>query len=79
MRRSWRKLHIGVDADTGRIVASKLTTNDVDDGSQVGPLLDQVAAPLASFTGDGAYGQDGVYASYPQMPTTRSVQQTHER
>jgi hypothetical protein len=29
-RRSWRKLHIGVDADTGRIVAAALTTNDVD-------------------------------------------------
>src|SRR3954452_12692367 len=32
----------GGDADTGRIVASELTTHDVDDGSQVGPLLDQV-------------------------------------
>src|SRR3954449_1783121 len=62
-RRSWRKLHIGVDADTGRIVASELTGRDSDDGSQVGPLLDQVAAPLASFTGDGAYDQEGVYAS----------------
>ena len=39
-RRSWRKLHIGVDADTGRIVASTLTTSDVDDASQVGSLLD---------------------------------------
>jgi Transposase DDE domain len=28
-RRSWRKLHIGVDADTGQIVAAQLTTNDV--------------------------------------------------
>jgi hypothetical protein len=26
-------------------------------------LLDQVAGPVASFTGDGAYDQDGVYAS----------------
>ena len=25
-RRSWRKLHIGVDADTGQIVAAVLTT-----------------------------------------------------
>src|ERR671911_468512 len=41
-RRSWRKLHLGVDADTGQIVASVLTDKDVDDGSQVGPLLDQV-------------------------------------
>ena len=35
-RRSWRKLHIGVDAETGQIIAAALTTNDVDDGSQVG-------------------------------------------
>jgi len=62
-RRSWRKLHLGVDTNTGQIVASTLTTNDVDDGSQAGPLLDQVAGPVASFTGDGAYDQDGVYAS----------------
>jgi hypothetical protein len=62
-RRSWKMLHLGMDADTGRIVASELTPHDGDDGSQVGPLLDQVAAPLASFTGDGAYDQDGVYAS----------------
>src|SRR3954466_13449467 len=41
-RRAWKTLHIGVDADTGRIVASELTTHAVDDGSQVGPLLDQV-------------------------------------
>ena len=60
-RRSWRKLHIGVDADTGQIMATELTTNDVDDGSQVGPLLDQVAGPIASFTGDGAYDRDDVY------------------
>src|SRR5215212_3242711 len=42
-RRSWRKLHLGVDATTGQIVASALTDQDVDDGSQTGPLLDQVA------------------------------------
>jgi len=59
-RRSWRKPHLGLDADTGQIVASALTTNDTDDGAQVGPLLDQVAEPVASFTGDGAYDQQGV-------------------
>src|SRR4051812_6917479 len=62
-RRSWRKLHLGRDADTGQIVAATLTPHDVDDGSQVGPLLDQVDGPIASFTGDGAYDQEGVYAS----------------
>src|SRR3954451_18519137 len=61
-RRSWRKLHVGVDADTGRIVAAALTTNDVDDGALAGPLLDRVAGPVASFTADGAYDRDRVYA-----------------
>ena len=61
-RRSWRKLHIGTDADTGRTVASVLTGHDADDGSQVGPLLEQVDGPVASFTGDGAYDRDDVYA-----------------
>ena len=63
MRRSWRKLHLGVDAGTERIVASLLTTKDVDDASQVGPLLDRVEEPLSSFTGDGAYDREGVTAS----------------
>jgi len=54
-------LHIGVDADTGQIVASTVTGHNGDDAAQVGPLLDQVADPVASFTGDGAYDQDGVY------------------
>jgi hypothetical protein len=40
-----------------------LTTNDVDDGSQVGPLLDRAAGPVASFTGDGAYDRDDVYGA----------------
>jgi len=43
-----------VDADTGQIVASALTTNDVDDGAQADPLLDQVTGPVAAVTGDGA-------------------------
>src|SRR3954470_1520430 len=55
--------HHGRDADTGQIVAATLTTHDVDDGSQVGSLLDQVDGEIASFTGDGAYDQESVYAS----------------
>jgi hypothetical protein len=61
-RRGWRKLHLATDADTGRIVAALLTDHDADDGAQVGPLLKQVDGPVASFTGDGAYDRDDVYA-----------------
>ena len=61
-RRAWRVLHLATGADTGRIVASALTDRDADDGSQVGPLLDRLDGPVASFTGDGAYDRDNVYA-----------------
>ena len=72
-RRSWKKLHIGMDADTGQIVASRLTDHDGEDGSQTGPLLDQVAGPVASFTGDGAYDQDRVYASVGERHPAAAV------
>ncbi len=42
----------------------------MDDASQVGTLLDRVDSPVASFTANGAYDQDGVYgkvaARYPE-------------
>jgi transposase len=62
-----------VDADTGQIVASVLTGHDVDDGAQVGPLLDQVDGQIASFTGDGAYDQDGVYTCVAERSPEAAV------
>ena len=59
-RRSWRKLHIGVDADSGEIAAVAVTRKDIDDAAMAGALLGQVADPIASFTADGTYDQDQV-------------------
>jgi len=72
-RRSWRKLHIGLDADTGQIVAVVLTTKDIDDGAEVGRLLDQVSGPVASFTVDGAYDQEGVFASVAERHPAAAI------
>ncbi|MFL5289411.1 MAG: hypothetical protein ACJ8AW_52760, partial [Rhodopila sp.] len=41
--------------------------------SQTGPLLDQIPEPLASFTGDGAYDQDGVYAEVAERHPEAAV------
>jgi hypothetical protein len=60
-RRSWRKLHLALDADTGELVASVLTGNDLDDAGQVPVLLEQVDAEIASVTADGAYDGEPVY------------------
>src|SRR5215207_7785749 len=72
-RRSWKKLHIGLDAGTGQVVAAVLTDKDADDGAQVGPLLDQVDGPIASLTGDGAYDQESVYAGVAERHPEASV------
>ncbi len=72
-RRSWRKLHIGMDAETGQIVAASLTAKEVDDDAEVGPLLDQITGAVASFTGDGGYDQDRVYADVAEHSPRAAV------
>ena len=72
-RRSWRKLHIGVDAGTGWIVAASLTAKEVDDGAEVGPLLDQVTGVVSSFTADGGHDQDRVYAGVAERHPEAAV------
>jgi hypothetical protein len=59
--RRWRKLRLGVDADTHEIVAAELTADDVGDMSESPGLLDQIDAEIASFTADGAYDSEVVY------------------
>lgn len=51
--RTWRKLHIAVNPKTLTIEALTLTSNQVDDGSQVATLLDTIKAKIMSFTADG--------------------------
>jgi Transposase DDE domain len=73
-RRSWRKLHIGIDAKTGEIVAFDLTDKDIDDGAHVNTLLDQVHPAPALFMGDGAYDSAAVYqAVISRNPTVKVI------
>ena len=72
-RRSWRKLHIGIDAGSGEVVAIELTDKDVDDAACTGALLDQVTDPIASFTADGAYDQDRVYEAVAERHPDAAV------
>ena len=72
-RRSWRKMHLGVDADTGRIVAVSLTERDEDDAAQIGPLLGHVAEPVASVTADSAYDRERVYAGVAERHPEAAV------
>jgi hypothetical protein len=54
-RKSWRKLHLGLDLATGDIVCSELTTDDVGDPTALPELLGQIDGEVTRFIGDGAY------------------------
>jgi hypothetical protein len=54
-RRTWRKLHLGIDEASGEIIASVLTTNDFGDGEILPDLLEQIDFSLYQASGDGAY------------------------
>jgi hypothetical protein len=73
-RRSWRKLHLAFDADTGEIVAILLTGNDVDDAGPVPELLGQIEGEIASVKADGAYDGEPTYQAIasrqPGLPPT---------
>lgn len=54
-RRTWRKLHLGIDIHTQEIVCVELTTNGEDDAVVAGRMLKGHMEQVNSFTGDGAY------------------------
>jgi hypothetical protein len=64
-RRSWRKLHLGLDLVSGQIVCSDLTADDIGDPAVLPDLLDQISGQVDLFLADGAY--DGAYDGEPTV------------
>lgn len=56
-RRTWRKVHLAMDANTGQICAALMTHQDEGDGEVLPDLLDQIPndVPIDIIGGDGAY------------------------
>jgi Transposase DDE domain len=54
-RRTWRKLHLAIDAANQEIAAAVVTTNDFRDSEVLTDLLEQVDAELDQVSGDGGY------------------------
>lgn len=72
-RRTWRKLHLGVESGTGVITAATLTDNTSGDGSQVEPLLEETLSETfetdpsdtdAEDTALDTVGADGAYDTW---------------
>lgn len=78
-RRTWRKLHLGVNPDTQEIEAETLSENSSHDADEVDNLLDQVGSRIRKFYGDGAYDQWKTYetletrGAQPIIPPRRNA------
>lgn len=60
-RRTWRKLHLAIDAETHEIQAVMVTEAGADDAEMVEPLLEPIDREVASAAADGAYDKRKVY------------------
>lgn len=60
-RRTWRKIHLGIDPDTGEITVAKVAANSVHDSEVLPELLKAVPDPIEQVSGDGAYDKHDCY------------------
>ena len=76
-RRTWRKVHVGVDEASGEIVAAVVTTNSSHDSQVLPDLLAQVEGELTQVSGDGAYDRRGCYAAIKQRRARAAIPPQH--
>jgi hypothetical protein len=76
-RRTWRKLHLSVDADTREIVAEVLTENSSHDADLVPEMLDQIEQPIDKFRGDGSYDKWKVYGTLAEQEIVPIIPPQH--
>lgn len=64
-RRQWRKVHLGIDAQTLEVRAIEITANSVGDAPMLPVLLEQIPPEeaLASVGADGAYDTKACHAA----------------
>ncbi len=60
-RRTWRKLHIGVDEATHELVVAVVSTNSFKDSQLLPDLLEQVEDKIYQVSADGAYDSRNCY------------------
>jgi hypothetical protein len=69
-RRTWRKLHLAIDAGAHEVVACETTGNDVTDAAVAPRLIDGIPGEVGALKADGAYDQGPVYGALDRRGAT---------
>jgi hypothetical protein len=72
-RRTWRKLHLGVDEATHELVAAVVSTNSFKDSQILPDLLEQVADQITQVSCDGAYDSRNCYEAIGQREARAAI------
>ena len=72
-RRTWRKLHLGVDESTGEILAAVVTPNNVHDSEVLPDLLEATDADIEQVSADGAYDKRRCYDTLMERGTKAGI------
>ena len=72
-RRTWRKLHLGVDETTGEVAAASVSTNDFGDNELLADILDGVDDEIIQVSGDGAYDGRGCYEAIAERDASATI------
>lgn len=65
-RRTWRKLHLGIDETTGEIISAVATTNDYHDSQVLEDILEGIEDEISQVSTDGAYDTNSCYEQIQQ-------------
>ncbi len=72
-RRTWRKLHLGVDEATGEIVAAVASEASVTDDDALADLLPQVPGEMRQVSADGAYDKRKCYEALEEYDARATI------
>jgi len=66
-RRTWRKLHLSMDAETHQLTAATITDKDMLDRNALAGLLEQTETEVERVCADGAYDFEQCYRAIKQQ------------
>ena len=76
-RRTWRKVHVGVDEASGEVVAAVVTTNNYSDSQILPDLLAQVEEAIRQVSGDGGYDRRNCYETIRARQAQATIPPQH--
>lgn len=87
-RRTWRKLHLGIDANSQQIICAEMSLENVGDNQVLPVMLRKLRRKIGKVSGDGAYDtracyeevrRKGAQANFPPRSNAGLWQGVHPR